>query len=448
MRKLFVFMFMVFSLQLFAQKYTAIKGTVKVDYLDQVNLYKTVEGQPQLCATSPVSSDGSYGFLFVPSAPGFYVLGDDKVNFMVYVKGGEEINLDIYKTKAMLNGRNTLENEALYKWEDYAADIRLKAVFFYLTMSCYKDFFPDFKKFLVGREVLRKSVGSGNQEFDRMLQKLIDYETDYFAAIFLQTPRTVHPQRSDWPEYYHHIVSEKKFTSDLILNFPWGMRMLSTYLLFASRNEDVENEKDIESILSYIHNDRLKGEYVFNDQFLYYKSYEQYLDGIKRYGNYFVTPSLKKRVEAIGAKLYETDAGRVAADFTYPDINGKNVSLSDFKGKVVLVDVWATWCGPCRSEIPYLKKLEKEMKGTNVVFIGVSVDESKDKQKWEDFIHKEKMEGIQLFASGWSKITEYYKITGIPRFMVFDKKGNIVSANSPRPSDPALKAMLETELKK
>lgn len=79
------------------------------------------------------------------------------------------------------------------------------------------------------------------------------------------------------------------------------------------------------------------------------------------------------------------------------------------------------------------------MHGTDVVFLGVSVDEAKDKQKWLDFIETEGLKGIQLLANGWSKITKDYKINGIPRFMVFDKKGNIVSADAPRPSNPELK---------
>ena len=72
------------------------------------------------------------------------------------------------------------------------------------------------------------------------------------------------------------------------------------------------------------------------------------------------------------------------------------------------------------------------MHGTDVVFLGVSVDEAKDKQKWLDFIETEGLKGIQLLANGWS--------------MVFDKKGNIVSADAPRPSNPELKKMLEAEL--
>ena len=65
------------------------------------------------------------------------------------------------------------------------------------------------------------------------------------------------------------------------------------------------------------------------------------------------------------------------------------------------------------------------MHGTDVVFLGVSVDEAKDKQKWLDFIETEGLKGIQHLANGWSKITKDYKINGIPRFMVFDKKATL-----------------------
>ena len=153
-------------------------------------------------------------------------------------------------------------------------------------------------------------------------------------------------------------------------------------------------------------------------------------------------------MDELSAKLYVGNKGDKAANFTYPDRNGKMVSLSDFKGKIVVVDVWATWCGPCREEIPALIKLEKEMHGKEVVFIGVSVDEKKDHQKWLEVLDKEGLEGVQLFADGWSQIVKDYKIKGIPRFMVFDREGNVIMIDAPRPSEPALKALLERELDK
>ena len=416
-----------------AQEYSAIKGFVKGAKLKEVTLSKTVDGSIQACATSRIGADGSFGFLLKPET-GFYSIGGERLNFPVYLKGGEQVNIDLLETRAQLNGKNSKENKTLYSWVDYAANIRLKAVFFELTRSNYEDFFPEFETYVKGLEQLKSKLRSGNKAFDVILSDYVDYATDYYAIIFLHTPREKHPEKSMRPEYYSHIVSARKYTDDKVLQFPEGIKMLISYTSFAYNEDgkkyDVESYTD--DCLSYLGNDRLKGEYVVNNSFRSFKSYDQYLNAMEKFGKYLVTPSLKMRAEAVGTKLYDTKAGGQAADFTYPDVDGKMVSLSDFKGKVVLVDVWATWCGPCRQQIPYLKKLEEEMHGTDVVFGGVSVDESKDKQKWLDFIKTEGLKGVQLLA-------------GIPRFMVFDKKGNIVSVDVPRPSSPELKKMLENE---
>ena len=436
---------------LYAQKYTEIKGFVKNDRLKKVHLYRVEDGTTHSYASTMVAEDGSYGFLFCPEKPGFYTVGNDKqMDFVVYVKGGDKININILENKAELAGKNTKENVALYKWEDFAADVRLKSVYFMLTISNYKDFFPEFSVFVSKLDSIKKKIKSGNAEFDALLKKKIDYDVDYYAAYFLQTPRTAHPERQDWPEFYNTIISDDKFTTDDVLLFPQGARMIGIYASFGYMTSGKKYDPvDYQSTcLGYLKTDRLKGEYLLRNVFAGLKSYDQYLSLMDRYGKYLVTPSLKARAEAIGTALYDTAPGSIAADFTYPDVNGKEVSLSDFKGKVVLVDVWATWCGPCRGEIPHLKKLEQEMHGTDVVFLGVSVDEAKDKQKWLDFIKKEELGGIQVHASGWSKIAQDYKIKGIPRFMVFDKQGRVVSVDAPRPSSPELKEMLEKELKK
>ena len=96
-----------------------------------------------------------------------------------------------------------------------------------------------------------------------------------------------------------------------------------------------------------------------------------------------------------------------------------------------------------------MKKLEKELEGRqDIVFLAVSVDKEKDKNTWKEMIKSEQMGGIHLFANGFSAIAESYQITAIPRFMIFDKRGNIVSTNAPRPSDPQLKKLILNELKK
>ena len=361
-----------------AQEYSAIKGFVKGAKLKEVTLYKTVDGSIQACATSRIGADGSFGFLLKPET-GFYSIGGERLNFPVYLKGGEQVNIDLLETRAQLNGKNSKENKTLYSWVDYAANIRLKAVFFELTRSNYEDFFPEFETYVKGLEQLKSKLRSGNKAFDVILSDYVDYATDYYAIIFLHTPREKHPEKSMRPEYYSHIVSARKYTDDKVLQFPEGIKMLISYTSFAYNEDgkkyDVESYTD--DCLSYLGNDRLKGEYVVNNSFRSFKSYDQYLNAMEKFGKCLVTPSLKMRAEAVGTKLYDTKAGGQAADFTYPDVDGKMVSLSDFKGKVVLVDVWATWCGPCRQTAPIMKELAKEYAGKIVIY-KVNVDKQKE----------------------------------------------------------------------
>ena len=166
--------------------------------------------------------------------------------------------------------------------------------------------------------------------------------------------------------------------------------------------------------------------------------YASIVDGIENHKEYTLTR------RSVLAALPQP--GEAATDFTYPDKDGNNVALSDFIGSVVYVDVWATWCGPCRAEMPFLHDLEAEYSDKNVTFIGVSVDEEKNRQVWLDMMEEKDMQGVQIFADGWSQITKDYAINGIPRFMLFDTEGNVSNLNADRPSSddirPALDALL------
>ena len=138
------------------------------------------------------------------------------------------------------------------------------------------------------------------------------------------------------------------------------------------------------------------------------------------------------------------EIGKLAPSFNYPDINGRLVSLESFRGKVVYVDVWATWCSPCKGEIPHLKKLEEELNNEDIVFVSVSIDREKDKEAWKNMVKEKELGGYQLYASGdWeSKIAKDYVIRGIPYFIIIDKEGELVEVNASRPSNPKTKEKL------
>lgn len=134
-------------------------------------------------------------------------------------------------------------------------------------------------------------------------------------------------------------------------------------------------------------------------------------------------------------------AGMDSPDFEYKDINDRIVSLKDFRGKYVYIDVWATWCTPCRGELPDLKELEEKMKGKKICFLSISCD--KDIEKWKKMVKEEELGGIHVNTGGDQKFMKAYGIKGIPRFILLDKKGKIINPEMTRPSQ---KVTLETLL--
>ncbi|RRT89693.1 TlpA family protein disulfide reductase [Empedobacter falsenii] len=124
-----------------------------------------------------------------------------------------------------------------------------------------------------------------------------------------------------------------------------------------------------------------------------------------------------------------------APDFSLADINGKRFDLSDFKGKYVYMDIWATWCGPCKVQIPFMKELEKQFHDAPIHFVSVSLDKLEDKPIWEKMVRENQMSGVQLFAGREDNFGFDYKIEYIPTFIILDKEGNIMIDRAPAPMD-------------
>jgi thiol-disulfide isomerase/thioredoxin len=125
-----------------------------------------------------------------------------------------------------------------------------------------------------------------------------------------------------------------------------------------------------------------------------------------------------------------------APAFTLSDINGKMVSLSDFKGKLIYLDFWASWCGPCLKEIPPSKKLQQQLKDfEEIVFINISFDH--DTTRWREVVEAKKMTGIQLISPRGkeSEVLKNYDVMTIPRFFIIDKNGMIIDSNAKSPGE-------------
>ena len=204
----------------------------------------------------------------------------------------------------------------------------------------------------------------------------------------------------------------------------------------------VRKEKACQYILDHVKDPVLKEYAIANTIIPYIKS-----EGIEKSDkllNYFKqnvnNPLYVRSFERNYSYWAKVRPGSESDDFCYKDIDGKQVKLSDFKGKYVCIDIWATWCKPCCYEIPFIQEIEHRLKDKNIVF--VSISEDKDINAWKAMVKKENMGGVQLNYGGNKDFMNYFYITAIPRFIIIDPEQKIVTARAPKPSSGDLEKML------
>ena len=135
------------------------------------------------------------------------------------------------------------------------------------------------------------------------------------------------------------------------------------------------------------------------------------------------------------AELYNLD-DEALSDLSFNDV------LAKYKGKVIYLDFWASWCGPCKAEMPNSAKLSKKLTEEEVVFLYVSTD--KDAEAWDRMIRVMQLHGIhyRLGENVRKPVFDEYGIRYIPHYVIFDKEGNMVKNNMTRPSDPETEKMI------
>ena len=149
-------------------------------------------------------------------------------------------------------------------------------------------------------------------------------------------------------------------------------------------------------------------------------------------------------IEQLGGELNKPSVGDVM-DIKFTDLNGKEVDLAQMKGKVVLVDFWATWCGPCIAELPNVLKAYEEYNDKGFEIIGISLDNAKDEEKLKDFVKDRNMSWAHAFdGKGWgNSLAKKFGITSIPATFLIGKDGKVASSNL---RGPALSKAVKKEL--
>ena len=153
------------------------------------------------------------------------------------------------------------------------------------------------------------------------------------------------------------------------------------------------------------------------------RGYEAYVDARwKSFAESNPFPEYTEALQAEQNKLLTLQPGQPAPDFTLNDSDGQPVSLSQFKGKAVLLDFWASWCSPCIADLGTLRKIKEQLAARPVVFLNVSLDSNDE--AWKKAIAQHQIQGVHVLADG--AVTQVYNVSGVPRYYLVDPQGLIV----------------------
>lgn len=145
-------------------------------------------------------------------------------------------------------------------------------------------------------------------------------------------------------------------------------------------------------------------------------------------------------------QLMQVQIGKPAPAFTLPSDHGKVFNLADFKGKVIYIDLWASWCGPCRQEMPAYKKLSDKFKtNQQVAFISIAVHDGE--KEWRNALKEEKPDWLQLYDNEGT-VAQAYVANAIPKYILIDKEGKMLSFDAPGPGSAQAEQLINEAIAK
>ena len=386
---------------------------------------------------------------------GFYYVSSLRFRCRVYLKPSDELELNINAFTGeydIINGSE--ENQLVGKWQK----LSLPITNYGYNRSVFQNDSTNLEKYISTHQKLQPAINdfkvvskTSNEHFNKLFELAIDVDNEY-APLYLLSCLSVKRNNkfvsasktiNEPPAFYGQFIQTEKFNDAKILEVGEGMSFINLYqklnLAFIPEVEKRKlwREDRMKIMMDVITNDTVKA-YFLKEQMEISEvnNLSEFRSIYEPFEKYTFPPVVKKKYQQvyesfIGDTVY---IGKSSYNFSLPDTSGRLVSMKDFKGKVIFIDVWATWCGPCREQFPYLKEIEEEYKDNqDIVFLGISLDKLKDKQKWLKAIQKEKLPGIQLLDDFGKSFGQKYDISAIPRFLLIDKEGKWIEIRCPKP---------------
>lgn len=440
------------SVTMVSAQNSVLKGSFKrIAYKDvlceDIHVYLKDRGQMKQVLEN-IMKKGEYKFQFgIGKEQGMFnkicYVGTNGEYFPVYIAPNNTVEINVENSKINFVGKLNKENQAIADYYKIISPLhemmytnKARAVSEDEIAKVLNEITPQALKFV-------KQIKTGNVNFDNYIKFMLPYSLQNDVLQLYAQGRSF--PKDAYPEYIKNYFAKDNFNSMKLLDLPFAYDLM---LMYGFAKECISNKRMGTGITFAIDNiscKELKGEVALwgmenncvNEDLNVFAG---------KYKEFCVTKEQKERFEKYYRILSLRQVGGNWIDFSYPDIDNVQRKLSDYKGKVVVIDVWASWCAPCRAEFPSLKKLEEELHGKDVVFIGLSLD-TKHKD-WADMVKAENLLGVQLYTNREGVIVNDYKVESVPQFIVFSKEGKTVDINAPRPSNPKLKEIIEAELSK
>ena len=264
------------------------------------------------------------------------------------------------------------------------------------------------------------------------------------------------------PDDYYAFLNTIQFDDPNIISIPKWFSTMNTAFSEMEKQGIIPVDKDrfIKIYADKISNDKVRSAFLVQllDLTLqkgYSDDFPVYVESIRPAITGSTDLAALKEVEAKYAALKEANKnilkGMPAPEFTAVNINGKEYKMSDFAGKVVVLDFWFTGCIPCKAEMPFMEQIAESMQGEAIQFISMSLDTGNQLiEAWKTMVKDQKGPVLNLNVPlGFkSELAQEYGIRSVPRIVIVDKDGKIYSSNALRPSDPKLKQVLYAMLGK
>lgn len=382
---------------------------------------------------------------------------DDKIRIPVYFGKNDSIDFKIYahfgrKLDVKIGGTRIVENLI---GSDYQID-NLSYKYFMNNERFANDENKIMKAMQEDWETSLLTLKKRTTADNLLLRKDFLERTERIYAVsylndwqeYVKKRQALYPDKVIVPTKFIQSLNEKVSLNDssLVNNNIYG-RWVFKKMIESDERDVSDNTKTLDALV------KLQSGY-FKDYLLFIKLDETMSavtnsserDSIfSKYIVQLTKASYKDRLHQKKELYNRLSAGAVAPDFEAYDINNKQYTLKDFRGKYVLFDVWATWCGPCKGEAPFFKSKALKYKDKPIQFVSLSVDENK--KDWEIAYEKKSGSVTQLYVKDKKAFYEKYNISGIPHFILIDPNGNFISAYFARPSDKNFDEYLKSYLK-